>query len=54
MYWIAVDDSRYELLVIRRAPRDKVIVAIANKLARIAWSVLFRGEPYRHAALAAA
>ena len=37
-----------------RAPRNKVIVAIANKLARIAWSVLFRGEPYRHAALAAA
>jgi len=24
-----------------RAPRNKVIVAIANKLARIAWSVLF-------------
>jgi hypothetical protein len=37
-----------------RAPRNKVIVAIANKLARIAWSVLFRGEDYRHAALAAA
>jgi transposase len=37
-----------------RAPRNKVIVAIANKLARIAWSVLFRGEPYRHAAVAAA
>jgi transposase len=32
-----------------RAPRNKVIVAIANKLARIAWSVLFRGEDYRHA-----
>jgi transposase len=27
-----------------RAPRNKVIVAIANKLARIAWSVLFRGQ----------
>jgi transposase len=37
-----------------RAPRNKVIVAIANKLARITWSVLFRGEDYRHAALAAA
>ncbi len=36
-----------------RAPRNKVIVAIANKLARIAWSVLFRGEDYRHAAAAA-
>lgn len=37
-----------------RAPRNKVIVAIANKLARIAWSVLYRGEDYRHAAFAAA
>src|SRR5512132_581126 len=37
-----------------RAPRNKVIVAIANKLARIAWSVLYRGEDYRHAAVAAA
>ncbi len=31
-----------------RAPRNKVIVAIANKLARIAWAVLFRGEVYQH------
>lgn len=31
-----------------RAPRNKVIVAIANKLARIAWSVLFREQPYHH------
>ncbi len=30
-----------------RAPRNKVIVAIANKLARIAWAVLARGEDYR-------
>ncbi len=30
-----------------RAPRNKVIVAIANKLARIAWAVLAKGEPYR-------
>jgi transposase len=37
-----------------RAPRNKVIVAIANKLARIAWSVLYRGEDYRHAAVVAA
>lgn len=36
-----------------RAPRNKVIVAIANKLARIAWSVLFREQEYRHAAAAA-
>jgi len=31
-----------------RAPRNKVIVAIANKLARIAWAVLFKGKDYRH------
>jgi transposase len=31
-----------------RAPRNKVIVAIANKLARIAWAVLFSGEAYKH------
>jgi transposase len=30
-----------------RAPRNKVIVAIANKLARIAWAVLAKGEDYR-------
>jgi transposase len=36
-----------------RAPRNKVIVAIANKLARIAWAVLFRAEPYRHSAVCA-
>jgi transposase len=34
-----------------RAPRNKVIVAIANKLARIAWAVLFRAEDYRHMAV---
>jgi transposase len=31
-----------------RAPRSKVIVAIANKLARIAWAVLSKGKDYRH------
>lgn len=36
-----------------RAPRNKVIVAIANKLARIAWAVLFRAVDYKHAAAAA-
>lgn len=30
-----------------RAPRNKVLVAIANKLARIAWAVLARGQGYR-------
>ena len=32
----------------QRAPRNKVVVAIANKLARIAWAVLSSGQPYRH------
>src|SRR5262250_239948 len=32
----------------QRAPRNKVVVAIANKLARIAWAVLSTGKNYRH------
>ena len=32
-----------------RTTRNKVIVAIANKLARIAWAVLSKGVDYRHA-----
>jgi transposase len=32
----------------QRAPRNKVVVAIANKLARIAWAVLSSGRTYRH------
>ena len=32
----------------QRAPRNKVMVAIANKLARIAWAVLSSGKDYRH------
>jgi transposase len=32
----------------QRAPRNKVIVAIANKLARIAWAVLSSGKDYQH------
>ena len=31
-----------------RAPRNKVIVAVANKLARIAWAVLSTGNEYRN------
>jgi transposase len=37
-----------------RAPRNKVVVAVANKLARIAWAVLSTGEEYRNTAIAAA
>jgi len=35
----------------QRAPRNKVIVAIANKLARIAWAVLSSGKDYQHQGL---
>ena len=32
----------------QRAPCNKVVVALANKLARIAWAVLSSGKDYRH------
>jgi transposase len=32
-----------------RAPRNKVVVAVANKLARITWAVLSSGKEYRNA-----
>jgi transposase len=32
----------------QRAPRNKVVVAIANKLARMAWAVLSSGQDYWH------
>lgn len=35
----------------QRAPRNKVVVAIANKLARMAWAVLSSGKEYRHQSL---
>ena len=37
-----------------RAPRNVLVVAMANKLARIAWAVLSTGEDYRPAASATA
>ena len=37
-----------------RRPTRLVTVAIANKLARIAWAVIARGESYRHTGVAAA
>ena len=30
-----------------RAPRNVLIIAMANKLARIAWAVLSTGQDYR-------
>jgi transposase len=38
----------------QRAPHNKVVVAIANKLARIAWAVLSSGQDYRHQPLPSA
>jgi len=38
----------------QRAPRNKGIVAIANKLACIAWAVLSSGQDYRRQPLQAA
>ena len=32
----------------QRAPSNKVVVAIANELARIAWAVLSSRQDYRH------
>jgi transposase len=34
--------------LVQRAPRNKVVVAIANKLARMAWAVLSSGKDYQH------
>jgi transposase len=36
-----------------RAPHNKVVVAVANKLARVAWAVLFTGLAYRYEAVCA-
>jgi transposase len=36
-----------------RMARNKVVVAIANKLARVTWSVLFKEQDYRHSAVCA-
>jgi transposase len=33
--------------LVQRAPRNKVVVAIANKLARMAWAVLSSGKDYQ-------
>jgi transposase len=37
----------WALRLLARKPKAVVVVALANKLARIAWSVLTRREPYR-------
>ena len=35
-----------------RKPRKVAAVALANKMARVAWALMTRGEVYRHAATA--
>lgn len=50
LLWVKYDTGRlghwaHQLEL--RAPRNKVIVALANKLARISWAVLARGQDYR-------
>jgi transposase len=40
--------GRWVQRLAQRAPRNKVVVAIANKLARIAWAGLSSGRDYRH------
>jgi transposase len=40
--------------LLARRPTRVVTVAVANKLARIAWAVLSRGEDYRHPQASAA
>ncbi len=47
----AIDAGWVDSLLARRPPRV-VITALANKLARIAWAVLTRGEPFRPRAVA--
>ena len=47
----AIDAGWVDRLLARRPPRV-VITALANKLARIAWAVLTRGEPFRPRAVA--
>jgi len=39
--------SRWAVSVQQRRGYNKAVVALANKLARIAWAVVVRGEPYR-------
>ncbi len=53
---IVADSSCTDSPAVRtfEAPRNKVVVAVANKLARIAWAVLSTGNEYRDATITAA
>jgi transposase len=39
--------------LLARRPKKVVIVAMANKLARIAWAIMAKGEAYRAGAIEA-
>jgi transposase len=45
--------SAWLLQLLGRKPRKLAAVALANKMARIAWAMMVRGEAYRHAPIAA-
>jgi len=45
--------SPWLLRLLERKPRKVAAVALANKMARIAWAMMARGEPYRHLPVAA-
>ena len=47
------DKNPWLIQLLARRPAKVAIVALANKMARIAWAVLSRGETYRAPALAA-
>jgi transposase len=45
--------SAWLLGLLERKPRKLAAVALANKMARIVWAMMARGEAYRHAPMAA-
>jgi transposase len=45
--------SAWLLGLLERKPRKLVAVALANKMARIVWAMMVRGEAYRHPPIAA-
>ena len=46
--------SAWTIAILARRPRKVVAVALANKMARIAWALMLRGETYRQPTLRSA
>src|SRR3984957_7506972 len=46
--------TEWLLKLLQRRPRKLAAVALANKMARIAWAMMTSGEPYRHPSAAGA